>query len=82
MDPDQEQVFDDKAWGVVLEYLDLQMMDPSRTGAPKPVRDGLEHLFAFYSSYKRHLEALMPKEGQHYAYVPGMDVATTTNSLY
>ena len=78
---DQKQVFDDQAWKVVLEYLDLQMMEPNHTGAPTPTKDNPEDLVASYSSYKCHLEAFLPRDGLRYACVPGMDVETTMNPL-
>ena len=49
---DQKQTCDDQAWGVVLEYLDRQMMEPGHTGTPAPVRHSLRDLFGAYAVTK------------------------------
>ena len=70
-DPYLKETWDNQAWGVVLEHLDRQMLEPGGIGTPKQVKEKLRDLFKAYASYKGQLVALLPKKGQHEEEVPG-----------
>ena len=44
-DPGLKETWDEDAWGVVLEHLDRQMLDPGVTGAPDHIKTKLKDVF-------------------------------------
>ena len=66
---------------MVLEHLDRQMLEPGEIGTPKQVKEELRDLFKAYASYKGQLVALLPKKGEHYEEVPGVQFQMMLNAL-
>ena len=68
-----QQTWDEDAWGVVLEHLDKQMLDPEVTGTPDHIKTKLKDLFKTYACYNKHFEALLPDESDPCASLTGLN---------
>ena len=80
-DPGLKETWDDDAWGVVLEHLDRQMLDPGATGTPEHIKNKLRDLFKAHASCKKHFEALLPKDGDGFGDLPGVNMEALRGAI-
>ena len=60
-DPGLKDTWGNDAWGVVLEHMGRQMLDPGATGTPDHIKNKLKDLFKAYASYKTHFRQCFPR---------------------